>query len=558
MTATIRNAGTPYLSFVLFAIEQLTNLASMLYRRRLLTDTHAKLTQCINDYLSCHFSRDTDVDEIVESIQSHYTNELINRSIRTELEYSIPNLSDFDLVANDEQAQIIQQIQHNPNQIHIINGCPGTGKSFIISFLHRQFFQQNKNVVLCASTGAAAAKLPGGMTVDRVVGLSRQNDNSTTIFSQNKAFPFNKDGDVYIVDEAFMLSRPKFEQILLRIFSCTQDRNWEFEDFIQQKLVILVGDRDQLQPICYCRNKTEAGSCRDCSLEGSTFIQQYCPPDNRHTLHTSMRHSEDPQFAAFVQSIPLGFPDDETISYLFGDLVLQSQSEWFTFMAQPDAISVHGTNADAIQFSSKALSLKFPKEAIFDCDASVNIEDFSPIDRVQVKNLTKSATPPTVQTLAIGCKVIITSTTNFNRGIINGTQATVTKVGYRNNDGHIIYSTAPDPTNTPAGLQVRLSSTGKYVKIHRLSLNRPTQFGVQMRIKYFPIILGYSITSHKSQGATITGPVLIDTRQIFAPGMLYVMLTRARKRSQIRFTTLPTSQQFVVFSTDPGIQSNTI
>lgn len=464
-------------------------------------------------------------------------------------------MANFDLVANDEQAYVIKTIQQSPNQIHIVNGCPGTGKSFIISFLHRQLFQNDKNVVLCASTGAAASKLPGGMTIDRVVGLSRQNDNSTTIFSQNKAFQLNKNADVYIIDEAFMLSRPKFEQILLRMFSCTQDRNWEFEDFIQEKLIILVGDRDQLQPICFCRNKTQAGSCRDCSLEGSTFIQNYCAPTNRHTLHRSMRHNEDSQFAAFVQSIPLKIPDNETIRSMFGNLVLESPSEWFQFMTQPDAISVHGTNADATQFSSKALSLKFEQNKIFECDASLNIDDFSPIDRLQVKKLAKSATPPTVETLAIGCKVVITSTTNFNRGIINGTEATVTKIGYRNHEGHIIYSTIPNFEDMPAGLEVRLSSTGKHVKIHRLSMCRPTQFGVQMKIKYFPIVLGYSITSHKSQGATITGPILIDTRQIFAPGMLYVMLTRAKKRSQIRFTTLPTSDQFVVYSTDPGIQT---
>jgi ATP-dependent DNA helicase PIF1 len=40
----------------------------------------------------------------------------------------------------------------------------------------------------------------------------------------------------------------------------------------------------------------------------------------------------------------------------------------------------------------------------------------------------------------------------------------------------------------------------------------------------FPILLGYAITSHKAEGATISNKVVIKVRNSFAQGVTYVML----------------------------------
>eukprot|EP00955_Chlamydomonas_euryale_P079702 363330-Chlamydomonas_euryale.AAC.19 len=42
----------------------------------------------------------------------------------------------------------------------------------------------------------------------------------------------------------------------------------------------------------------------------------------------------------------------------------------------------------------------------------------------------------------------------------------------------------------------------------------------------FQLALAYAITGHASQGATIPGPVLNDVRSGFAPGLVYVTLSR--------------------------------
>lgn len=41
------------------------------------------------------------------------------------------------------------------------------------------------------------------------------------------------------------------------------------------------------------------------------------------------------------------------------------------------------------------------------------------------------------------------------------------------------------------------------------------------------------MTGHRSQGATLLGDIIIDVRSAFAPGMLYVMLSRLCSRHQL-------------------------
>ena len=43
----------------------------------------------------------------------------------------------------------------------------------------------------------------------------------------------------------------------------------------------------------------------------------------------------------------------------------------------------------------------------------------------------------------------------------------------------------------------------------------------------------YAMTGHRSQGATLHGDIIVDVRSAFAPGLLYVMLSRVCSRKQL-------------------------
>jgi ATP-dependent exoDNAse (exonuclease V) alpha subunit len=47
-------------------------------------------------------------------------------------------------------------------------------------------------------------------------------------------------------------------------------------------------------------------------------------------------------------------------------------------------------------------------------------------------------------------------------------------------------------------------------------------------------MLGYAITWHKSQGATISSKVVIHIRESFARGLVYVMLSRVKSRKNLK------------------------
>jgi hypothetical protein len=51
----------------------------------------------------------------------------------------------------------------------------------------------------------------------------------------------------------------------------------------------------------------------------------------------------------------------------------------------------------------------------------------------------------------------------------------------------------------------------------------------------FPLRLGYAITSHASQGATIATHLIVYVRNAFQAGMLYVIASRVTERRLMRF-----------------------
>jgi hypothetical protein len=50
----------------------------------------------------------------------------------------------------------------------------------------------------------------------------------------------------------------------------------------------------------------------------------------------------------------------------------------------------------------------------------------------------------------------------------------------------------------------------------------------------FPLMLGYAITGHKSQGATISSKVMIHIRESVAQGLVNVMLSRVTSRKILK------------------------
>ena len=135
-----------------------------------------------------------------------------------------------------KQKEAIQSI--NSNNVVIITGGPGTGKTTIIKNVIDIYKSYGKKVVLCAPTGRAAKRMTEmtgeeAKTLHRLLEIGKiEKDNEFTIMNYEVA-PI--DADVIIVDEASMVDIYLMNYLLNGIYQGTK--------------LILVGDTDQLPSV---------------------------------------------------------------------------------------------------------------------------------------------------------------------------------------------------------------------------------------------------------------------------------------------------------------------
>jgi hypothetical protein len=80
---------------------------------------------------------------------------------------------------------------------------------------------------------------------------------------------------------------------------------------------------------------------------------------------------------------------------------------------------------------------------------------------------------------------------------------------------------------------VKVDFTSEVHKISRSSGQRKFFMGKLFERRTFPLQLAYAITGHKSQGQTFKGRCFAFVRDGFVPGLLYVMLSRVNKQSNL-------------------------
>lgn len=125
------------------------------------------------------------------------------------------------------------------NNVMVLTGGPGTGKTTIVSFIIECFEQMDKKVKLCAPTGRAAKRLSEtsgkrASTIHRLleVGYTGEDDDNN-FYNRDESNPI--EADVLIVDEVSMVDLFLMKALLSAIKLGT--------------VLILVGDKDQLPSV---------------------------------------------------------------------------------------------------------------------------------------------------------------------------------------------------------------------------------------------------------------------------------------------------------------------
>ena len=174
--------------------------------------------------------------------------QIADRIIRLEQAKNIKRISNIekelklieektDLLLSEKQKEAIKAI--NENNVTIITGGPGTGKTTIIKSILEIYKQKKYKIVLCAPTGRAAKRMTEttgeeASTLHRLLEIGKVDEES--LFKKDSEYQGAPiDADIIIVDEVSMVDMFIMSYLLNCIYKGTK--------------LILVGDSDQLPSV---------------------------------------------------------------------------------------------------------------------------------------------------------------------------------------------------------------------------------------------------------------------------------------------------------------------
>lgn len=134
---------------------------------------------------------------------------------------------------------------------------------------------------------------------------------------------------------------------------------------------------------------------------------------------------------------------------------------------------------------------------------------------------------------AVGARVMLTRNITVSGGAVNGAMGVITGFEYGAPKPYHKHGGMPDSIIKKISIQL---DCGQAVSVRRSVSENMYEASHSYVKSTFPLALGYSITGHKAQGATLTGPVVIHATSAFCPGLMYVMLSRVTSAKQLRFT----------------------
>jgi ATP-dependent DNA helicase PIF1 len=363
-----------------------------------------------------------------------------------------------------EQTTALQAVLSGRNVF--ITGSAGTGKSFLIRLLvERLRSAMGTQVAVTASTGSAAYNLKlGARTPQSLFCFAVGADNPPSTAWRT----FN----TLLIDECSMITSQVFE-LMDRLAQASRGSSKPFGGL----QLILVGDFLQLppvaQPVVYI---FETSLWQDLCL--ATVV-----------LTTPFRQS-NVTFSNILNRIRVGAQSREDLQLLMSNKPAQSKVE---------PTHLYTLNKSVDQQNKKKLDT-------LPGDIYTWAADFAVEGRPPAADVTKAQKDFPPLTLRVGAQVMLTVNMSFPDGLVNGSRGVVVRI----------------EENAP----VVLFTHGRAFAIQALKHVCALPNG-KLTVSYVPLILAWAMSIHRSQGQSLDY-VSVSGKDAFAPGQVYVALSRAR------------------------------
>uniref|UniRef100_K3Y2Z6 ATP-dependent DNA helicase n=1 Tax=Setaria italica TaxID=4555 RepID=K3Y2Z6_SETIT len=421
---------------------------------------------------------------------------------------------------NEEQRaayeEIMSKVDTEQGGLFFVDGPGNTGKTFLYRALLGTLRNQNKLAIATTTSGVAASIMPSGRTAHSCfkIPLTLEDGGCCSFTKQSGTAKLLQQASLIIWDEASMAKRQAMEAL---------DNN--LRDIMAGRIcrsvlpIVRKGSRAQIV---------------DASLRRSYLWESM----HHLKLVHNMRAQSDPWFAEYLLRIggdtkevngdgDVCLPDDICVPY-FGDsekdldmlieCIFPNLNANMTSKDYITSRAILSTRNDWVDnINIKMIGMFQGGEMVYHSFDSAIDDPHNYYPSEFLNTLTPNGLPPHLLKLKISCPVILLRNIDPANGLCNGTRLVVRGFQKNSIDAEIVLG----------------QHAGKRM------------FPFQFKRKQFPIRLSFAMMVNKSQGQTIPNVGVYLPAPVFSHGQLYVAMSRATARTNIKILALPPNKKRV-------------